>query len=266
MPVSVVIPFYKNRVQLDKCLEHLRQQTCSVQVYIHDNSDENIYFTRAINIGLRYFLEQTPSEPYIIILNQDMYLEPQAVEEMVSFMDATPDCGIGMPLQLSHEKPNEVIFAGGFAAYPIGTAGCGPLDDFQENRQIRWASACCWIMRTRMLREIGLLDENMQLIGSDSDYCFMARSRGFQIWNIVKARGIHEGGASKVFGSPILHTRKVLDTDYYARKWITGELFEVLNHPDVPATREALAPDIDNIRGQVAELHKAKQNERMVTV
>lgn len=265
MAIPVVIPFYKNRVQLDKCLEHLRQQTRSVQVYIHDNSEENIYFTRAINIGLRYFLTQTPDEPYIVILNQDMYLEPQAVEEMVAFMDATAECGVGMPLQLSHKDPNEVIFAGGVAAYPIGTAGCGPLEEFNKNFQIRWASACCWIMRTRMLREIGLLDENMELIGSDSDYCFMARSRGFQVWNIVKARGIHEGGVSKVFGSPELHARKVLDLDYYARKWITGELYELLSYHDVPSTREALAPDIENIRGQVAELHKAK-HERMISV
>jgi len=262
MPVPIIIPFYKNRKQLDKCLEHLRNQTCSVQVYIHDNTEQNIYFTRAINIGLRYFLAQTPTEPYVIILNQDMYLESQAVEEMVAFMDATPECGVGMPLQLSHEDPNEVIFGGGVAAYPIGTAGCGPRKEFQKNMQIRWASACCWIMRTRMMREIGLLDENMQLVGSDSDYCFTARSRGFQIWNIAKSAGIHEGGVSKAFGSPELQARKVLDMDYYARKWITGELYELLAHPDVPSTREELIADIENIRDQVAELHRT--HERMI--
>ena len=99
--IPVVIPFYKNREQLDKCLEHLRNQTVHVQVYIHDNTDENIYFTRAVNVGLRAFLKNDPQEPYIIILNQDMYLEAGAVEEMVKFMVGTPDCGIGMPLQLS---------------------------------------------------------------------------------------------------------------------------------------------------------------------
>lgn len=252
--IPVIIPFYKNRDQLDKCLEHLRNQTVRAQVYIHDNTDENIYFTRAVNVGLRAFLKSDPEEPYIIILNQDMYLETGAVEEMVKFMDGTPDCGIGMPLQLSSKKPDEVIFAGGVGTYPIGTAAVGPLAVFRDNNQLRWASACCWIMRTAMLREIGLLDENMQLVGSDSDYCFTARSRGFQIWNIVRARGVHEGGASKEHGSNELCARKILDMNYYARKWITGELFQTLSHPNVGSSAEELKPHIEKIRSQCRQI------------
>jgi GT2 family glycosyltransferase len=248
MPVPLIIPFYKNRRQLDECMRHLRDQTSMVQVYIYDNSDENIFFTRAINIGLRHFLKVAPQEEYIIILNQDMYLESDAVQEMVAFMDSTPDCGIGMPLQLSHKNPDEVIFAGGVGAYPIGTAAVGLLSAFKQNSQIRWASACCWIMRTSMLREIGLLDENMQLVGSDSDYCFTARSRGFQRGSIVKARGIHEGGVSKEHGSPELYERKIRDMDYYARKWITGELYQFLSHPDLETGLEQLMPFVRQIR------------------
>lgn len=254
----VIIPFFKNREQLDKCLEHLRKQTKTVQVYIHDNSEENIFFTRAVNVGLRALLKSDPQEPYIIILNQDMYLEAGSVEEMVKFMDATPDCGIGMPLQLSQANCDEVIFAGGVGTYPLGTAAVGPLAVFRRNNQLRWASACCWIMRTSMLREIGLLDENMQLVGSDSDYCFMARSRGFQIWNIVKARGVHEGGASKIHGSNELCARKILDMDYYARKWITGELFQTLSHPNVESSAEGLKPHIEKIRGQCSQIAELK--------
>jgi GT2 family glycosyltransferase len=262
-PIPVVIPFYLNHRQLDKCIEHLRNQTVKVQVYIHDNSEDNIYFTRAINVGLRAFMQSEPLNPYIIILNQDMYLESDAVEEMVRFMDTMPDCGIGMPLHISPNNPNEVIFGGGLATFPIGTVGCGPLDTFSENHQIRWASACCWIMRTSMIREIGLLDENMQLVGSDSDYCFTARSRGFQIWNIVKARGVHEGGVSKEHGEPHIYMRKVLDMDYFCRKWITGELYSFLSHPTVPSTREDLADEIANIREQAMQFAQQAQNERV---
>jgi len=259
-PVPVVIPFYKNRRQLDKCLEHLREQTVKVEVYIYDNSEENIYFTRAINVGLRHFLAKEPNGRYIIILNQDMYLQPEAVAEMVKFMDSRPDCGIGMPLQLSEKDPSEVIFAGGLGAYPVGTTGIGRLKVFTDNSQIRWASACCWIISTRMIREIGLLDENMQLVGSDSDYCFTARSRGFQIWNIVKARGVHEGGASKEHGAPELYERKVRDMDYYARKWITGELYQFLSHPEVRTARENIMPYVMKIREQFNKIEGIKAN------
>jgi len=254
MRVPVIIPFYRNQDQLDNCLLHLRKQTVPVQTFIYDNSQENIYFTRAINAGLRFFLERVPQQPYIVILNQDMYLQPDAVEVMVEFMDSTPGCGIGMPLQISEDDPNEVIFGGGVGAYPIGTAGVGPLASFARNQQLRWAAACCWIMRVAMIREIGLLDENMQLVGSDSDYCFTARSRGFQVWNIVKARGVHEGGASKCHTEPDIYARKVLDMDYYACKWITGELYSRLSHPTVPSSREELVGDIESIRNEAIRI------------
>lgn len=36
------------------------------------------------------------------------------------------------------------------------------------------------------------------LLGSDSDYCFTDRSRGWKVLRIAGARGIHEYGASGV--------------------------------------------------------------------
>ncbi|HUV64796.1 MAG TPA: hypothetical protein VMW24_12925, partial [Sedimentisphaerales bacterium] len=66
----------------------------------------------------------------------------------------------------------------------------------------------------------------------------------------------HEGGASTYEGSPELRARKLLDMDYYVRKWVTGELFHFLNHPTVPATREELEEPITHIRGQIERAEK----------
>ncbi|MGD9181456.1 MAG: glycosyltransferase, partial [Desulfobacterales bacterium] len=91
--IPVIIPFYKNKDQLEKCIAHLKNQTMPVEIFIRDNSEDNIFFTAAINEGIRNFLNQNCQ--YIIILNQDMYLESIAVEEMVKFIDSHPLCGIG---------------------------------------------------------------------------------------------------------------------------------------------------------------------------
>lgn len=255
MAIGIVIPFYKNRQQLDKCLLHLRAQTLPVEPYVHDNSDDNIYFTAAVNKGLHHFMNLHDRSEHIIILNQDMYLENDAVKEMVKFMDHTPDCGIGMPLQLSVENPNFVIFAGGVQAFPIGTVAVGPVDTFKENRQIRWGSGACLILRKSMIQEIGFLDENMKLVGSDSDFCFTARSRGWQIWNIIKARGVHEGGVSvECYGSIELNLIKANDMDYYARKWLTGELYRQLTHPLVDCRKETVDGQLSYIREVRAKL------------
>ena len=194
-----------------------------VKLFIRDNSEDNIYFTAAINEGLRHFL-RGPAQ-YFILLNQDMYLEPTAVSEMVNFMNRNPACGIGAPLQIHPQKPDYVIWAGGFEAFPLGKHLHGPAHRFKSDAAVHWANGACMILRRQMVEEIGLLDKNLVFIGSDSDYSFTARSRGWEVWRIANSRGVHDHGASGKSGNPIIEMLKLKDTIYFCRKWLTGELY-----------------------------------------
>jgi len=221
--IPVIIPFYKNKTQLDKCLLHLKQQSMAVDVYIRDNTHDNIFFTAAINEGIRHFLEK-PAK-YMILLNQDMYLDPRAVEEMVNFMNRNPRCGIGAPLQLHPQSPEYVIWAGCYEAFPVGRHQHGPRHQFQTDEPIYWANGACMILNKQMVQEIGLLDKNLVFIGSDSDYSFTARSRGWEIWRIAAAVGVHEHGASGHCADPHIEMLKINDMLYFSKKWLNGDLF-----------------------------------------
>ena len=224
--IPVIIPFYKNRTQLDKCLLHLRHQTMPVEIFIRDNSEDNIYFTAAINEGIRHFLKK-PTK-YMILLNQDMYLEHDAVEEMVNFMNRNPRCGIGAPLQIHAKHADYVIWAGCFEAFPVGKHLHGPVHRFKNSEPIHWANGACMILRREMIEEIGLLDKNLVFVGSDSDYSFTARSRGWEIWRIATARGVHDHGASGNSGNPHIELLKIRDMLFFSKKWITGELYRLM--------------------------------------
>ncbi len=89
-----------------------------------------------------------------------------------------------------------------------------------------------------MVREIGLLDENFVFIGSDSDYCFTARSRGWQIWSIAGARGIHEHGASGGSTSRDIEILKIKDMIFFGKKWLTGELYKEMAYEGKSYTSE----------------------------
>jgi GT2 family glycosyltransferase len=237
--IPVIIPYYKNRNQLAKCISHLSDQTVPVELFVRDNNQDNVYFTAAINEGIKKYLEQ--SCQYILMLNQDMYLECNAVEKMVEFMDSHPRCGIGAPLQLHSRDPNFVVFAGGWEAFPMGKHEYGDVKDFTEDKQIPWANGACMILRKEMIREIGLLDENLLFIGSDSDYCFTARSRGWQVWRITGARGIHDQGASGSICNSNIERMKIKDMIYFGRKWLTGDLYR-----ELASEGEALNPETTN--------------------
>jgi tetratricopeptide (TPR) repeat protein len=225
--VPAVIPYYKNKKQLDKCIAHLRKQTIQrIELFIRDNTSNNIYFTAAVNEGIKKYLSQ-PCD-YILVLNQDMYLEPDAVERMTAFMDSHPECGIGAPLQLHSGDRNYVICGGSYDAFPLGKHHHGPLSEFAEDKQILWCNGACMMLRKEMVQEIGLLDKNFTFIGSDSDYCFAARSRGWQIWTIAAARGVHEHGASGLSEDMGIEILKIKDMLYFGSKWLTADLYKQL--------------------------------------
>jgi len=250
--IPAIIPYYKNKSQLARCISHLEGQTIPVEIFVRDNSDDNIYFTAAVNEGIRKYLD-APCE-YMLVLNQDMYLESTATQEMLAFMDSHPHCGIGAPLQLHGANPGYVIFAGGCEAFPAGQHRHGPLEEFAADEQIPWANGACMILRKEMIREIGLLDENFLLIGSDSDYSFAARSRGWQIWRTAGARGIHEQGASASIGDRNIELLKIKDMIHFGRKWLTGELYRDLSHEGARLTLERTSAIMSQLRQTRAEL------------
>jgi GT2 family glycosyltransferase len=252
--IPAIIPYYKNKSQLAKCVSHLEAQTVEVDIFVRNNDKDNVYYTAAVNEGIREYLSR-PCK-YMLVLNQDMYLEPSAAEEMAAFMDSHPDCGIGAPLQLYRQNPKYVIFAGGCEAFPTGKYQHGPLGEFSEDKQILWASGACMILRKEMILEIGLLDENYVFIGSDSDYSFTARSRGWQVWAIAGARGIHEHGASGKLCDPNIELLKIKDMIYFGRKWLTGEVYRDLSHEGTDLTRETTAGIMDELRQTKIELER----------
>ncbi len=250
--IPAIIPFYKNHEQLRLCIQNLERQTSKVELFIRDNSDDNVYFTAAINEGLLRFLNE-PCE-YMLIINQDMYLAKDAVEKLVEFMDEHPRCGIATPLQLLASNPQQVIYAGAKEAFPGGVHVEGTIDQFSEPMQTYWANGACMLLRKQMIHEIGFFDPNLKMIGSDSDYSFTARSRGWEVWVVPEARGLHETGASQPSEDPKLELIKIDDVIYFCGKWLSGDVYRSLAFEG-----KMLGPEsVDWIRKQILEAREQK--------
>ena len=84
------------------------------------------------------------------------------------------------------------------------------------------------LLRTAMLREIGLLDENMKFICSDADISFTARARGWQCLVVPSAFVEHELGGSASTTNTWLNKTKLEDQLYFARKWLTSDVYRSL--------------------------------------
>jgi GT2 family glycosyltransferase len=100
--IPVIIPAYRQPRQLQQCLTHLRRQTQPVDIFVRDNNEDNVYFTAAINDGIRRFL--ATNCPAMLLLNQDMYLAADAVEQLWRFLQAHPRCGVASPIEAINLK------------------------------------------------------------------------------------------------------------------------------------------------------------------
>ena len=177
--VPIIIPFYKEHDKLRKCLAHLERQTHpGIEVFVRDNSEDNIHFTAAVNEGLRRFMCD-PAVTYVGILNQDAYLDSRAIAVLIDFLERTPQAGLACPLQ--HDEAGQVTWGGALQSFPFGRHRCDPIDFYQQPSETHWANGAAAVVRTEVVRQVGLLDANMKFICSDVDFSLSARARGWPV-------------------------------------------------------------------------------------
>ena len=235
-PPLAIIPVYKNYEQRDRCIVALQKQTVPVEIFIHDNTNDNIGYTKACNRGLREAHRR--GIPFSLLINQDCYAEPDAVERMIALMEAQPKCAITGPMQVSAEIPDEIVNSGCLVAYPAGRhrgTGSRAAGAFSKSEQVAWINGACLFARMEAALEFGLMDENMLLIGSDSDWGLTARLRGWEVWYCADACVMHEGGISTAL--PPIPTLRIFQNDmqYFRRKWVGTVAHRQLDRPlDTP--------------------------------
>ena len=240
--ILVIIPFYKNKEELDLCLKALSEQNIKTQIYVRDNSDDNILYTKAINEGLRKFAFCEDFD-FVLVLTQDVILKKGALEELARVAEENDKAGIISPVQV--DPKGSVTWAGSLAAYPRGLH-LGRRSGSDDCYPTYWANGACLLIKTKMIREIGIFDENMLFVFSDCDYSFTARSRGWQVLVAPKAVCEHYLKGSAGAASPEVKAVKLADQVYFSAKWLSGDLYRSLSFEAGAVSRRFVAQQFDN--------------------
>lgn len=252
--IPVVIPAYHGGAMLERCLDAIKAQTYpSIEIFVRDNTHDNIQFTAAVNEGLKKFAYRDDVD-HILVLNQDAYLEKDAVARLAAFINAHAECGIACPLQLANGK---VTWGGSLQAFPFGVHRCDPVDSYKEPQTTYWANGGAMLIRTAALREVGLFDKNMKFICSDVDFSYSCRARGWKIYVVPDARVEHAFGASSK--ADVLKLLRYQDLLYFARKWVNGELYKGLAFEGSALTRVRVASEVDLLKRAIDEIEATGQ-------
>ncbi len=169
----------------------------------------NVGFTGGNNSVLRSAISIASPPRYVLLLNADTIVQPGALKNLFDTFEKSPGVGIMGPVVIGTD--GKVQFSCFRDHSPVSEflrgAGSGrinrllsrdyfPLAPPNGAAQYDWVSFACAMIRSDVLREIGLLDEGYFLYYDDADYCRMARKAGWKIGYCQAAQVVHLEGQS----------------------------------------------------------------------
>ncbi len=167
-------------------------------------NQDNAGFARANNQGAAIARGQ-----YLLLLNSDASLYPNALSAMLEIMQAHPKAGIvGANLrnpdgsfQASHTPfptlwQEFLILSGlGRALYGTYYPSRGPQETLGP-QPVDYIEGACMLIRREPYRALGGMDEGYFMYAEEVDLCYTFRRHGWEVWYQPAARVLHHGGGS----------------------------------------------------------------------
>ena len=218
---------YNGRQLIGRCLDSVlaQQGNFAVETIVVDNAShdgtadmvaERYPGVRAIastkNVGYGGGLNQgfaVARGTYLLALNQDIALEPGALQALVQFAEAHPDAGaVGARLTYEdgrfqhsafHFPDTRQAFFGFFdGLVPLDSEANGryPTNQFERPFAAEHLLGACLLLRRAALDQVGTFDETFFMYYEETDLCVRLKRAGWQNYFTPDARVMHVSAAS----------------------------------------------------------------------
>lgn len=230
MHIAVVILNWNGRKMLERFLPSVTQHTTgNAEVVIADNgsTDDSLAFLqqhyptlRVIALDKNYgfaggynrALEQIEAD-YFVLLNDDVEVTPHWLDPVVEAMQADEHVAVAQPKLLMLDKRDTFEYAGGAGGFIdcLGYPFCrGRLftslerdnGQYDDQREIFWASGAAMFVKSAVWRELGGLDDDFFAHMEEIDFCWRAKNKGYKVLCVPQSTVYHLGGGTLPKSSP----------------------------------------------------------------
>ncbi len=242
--IRIIMPHYGKDEMMQRCTAAINEcgySSSNLDFRIIDNNKENRLFTKAINEGLRGL---KPDETAWLI-NNDCVPQPGCIDAALKCFDEVGDrCGIVGSMNIGITDSDKILWGGSQQCFAVleengserllgGVHKTGSVKngDLSVRSEEEWVTFASVFIGGRLVQEIGLLDENMRHVCSDSDYCLRARWARWSCWYEPKSIVKHDFGSStKILSDQLM---KVISDDmtYFRMKWMEPTLKYLTKYP-----------------------------------
>jgi GT2 family glycosyltransferase len=139
---------------------------------------------------------------YLMILNDDTLVLPEAFDRLVEFMDEHPQVGATGPKLLNPDGTNQPAFdrfpSPWYEAFrPLSSNLWIRTWDVETPLSVDWVCGACMVVRREAVERVGLLDPQFDpLYAEETDWCFRLKRNGWEVLHVPSAQVIHYGGAT----------------------------------------------------------------------
>jgi N-acetylglucosaminyl-diphospho-decaprenol L-rhamnosyltransferase len=171
--------------------------------------EHNGGFAYGNNRGIEPYLKNEHPPQYVYLLNPDTIVLPDALKELVKFMDDHPEVGIagGRVLNPDSTVRNSLFKFPGIRSEFEQAIRLGLVTKMLDRHvvakpppdhdaQADWVSGASMIIRREVFDSVGLLDDGYFMYFEETDFCLRAHRAGWLTWYVPAAKIIHLVGQS----------------------------------------------------------------------
>jgi GT2 family glycosyltransferase len=226
MKLSIVIVSWNTKDLLEACLQSVYQYPLNepFEVWVVDNhskddsvsmvraqfpqveliaSEDNLGFAGGNNRAIPYCQGE-----YVLLLNPDTEVKPEALNVLVAFMDSQPDAGAAGSRLLNddgtlqpscHPMPTlSREFWRMFYLDKLIPVGVYDMEkwDMEQPREVDVLMGASMLLRKEVLDRVGLLDEGYFMYSEEVDLCFRLQKAGWRLFWVPQSQVVHYWGQS----------------------------------------------------------------------
>ncbi len=228
--IAIVILNWNGRNLLEKFLPFVvKYNSAEADIVIADNasSDDSAAFleknypaVRLIRLaqnfgfakGYNEALKQVQAD-YYVLLNSDVEVTPGWLDPVIEMMDRNPSIGAAQPKILSYNQRTQFEYAGAAGGFidKYGFPFCRGriFNSFEEDsgqyddeKEIFWATGACLFIRAPLYHEAGGLDEDFFAHMEEIDLCWRIKNLGHRVMYCPRSKIYHVGGGTLSKVSP----------------------------------------------------------------
>lgn len=201
-PARVVVA---DNASTDRSLNILAEQFPAIEII---RLDKNYGFCGGYNRALSQV-----KATYYVLLNSDVEVTPGWLNPLLSLLDSQPSIAAVQPKILSYNQKDHFEYAGAGGGFidSFGYPFCrGRLFDFTETdqgqyndtREILWATGACMMIRSEVYHALGGLDEDFFAHMEEIDLCWRIQRADLKVFYCGASHVYHVGAGTLSRSNP----------------------------------------------------------------